>query len=120
MNKLITILLLSVVSLPIMWNGLGFIHYLTEHTHTFCSDNKDDHQHSSDDCLTICHLFQHQDQNHNQISNKVEFYELKNYIKTDLSMDIQFVYSNHNITNNNLSHHFGRSHLNDVFHPPIS
>jgi len=117
MKNLFIIMLLSVVLLPIIWNGMGFFHYLVDHTHTFC-ENEDNHEHTStDECLAMCHLGQSQAQH--QIPTQIEFYELKQFITTPSILNIRPLVNNLSNTAIIRSHHFGRVYSNDIFHPPI-
>ena len=118
MKKFTSILLLSFMMIPIFWNAMSFVHYLVEHTHTFCT-NKQDHQHSSsDDCFKICNITQHHDQG--QVPLKVEFYELKQYITPFSSFKTPIKFTNQLSSFTNYSSLYGRVILEDVFRPPIS
>jgi len=89
MRKHSTILLLSLMLIPLLWNGMSLIHYLVEHTHSFCT-NEQDHQHSStEDCQIICHIAPQHAQG--QIPHKLGFYKLKQYISPFSSFDVQSV-----------------------------
>ena len=111
-------LLFSLMLIPLLWNGMNFIHYLVEHTHTFCA-SEEDHQHtSSNDCQTICHITPSHDQG--QLPTKIEFYELKQYITADSYLDIQDLFSNQLSTNTAFSFLYGRTISEDIFRPPIS
>lgn len=117
MKNLSIILLLSLVLIPIVWNGVSFLHYLVEHTHTFC-ENDADHEHSSTDhCLTMYHLGQSHD--HHQVPTKTEFYELKQFINNFSSFNIPAFITNLSETDVIHSTRFGRLYINEVFQPPI-
>lgn len=84
MRQTPTILLLTLILLPIFWNGISLVHYAIEHTHTFCQ-SEDEHAHSNpNDCLSIFQLSEYD--NHNQLpaSKNSEFQELKQYITPNL------------------------------------
>lgn len=118
MGKTLTILLLSLMLIPLCWNGMSFMHYLVEHTHTLCANEKD-HQHpSAEDCHTICHIAPQQDQG--PVPNKVEFYELKQYVTVFSCFDKQYSFSNAISTYSAYSLLYGRILLEDIFRPPIS
>ena len=119
MKKFSIILLLpSVVLTPIVRNGIGFLHYLSAHTHTFC-DTDTDHEHpAADACLAMCHMDQHQGQQ--QLPTKVKFHELKQFVTPMLSLDIQSFASSYSAIDIGFLLHFGRIYANEVFHPPSS
>jgi hypothetical protein len=117
MRQLCTILLTSLVLLPILWNGASFFHYVVEHTHAFCESDIDHEHPLVDDCLTICHVIQ--DQDHNQLLSKVEFFELKQYITSSFTLNKQ-LFSDRLVSTNAGSALFqGRIYSDDIFHPPI-
>jgi len=104
--------------IPLLWNGVNFLHYLVEHTHTFCA-SEENHQHTStDECHTICHISPLHDQS--QIPTKIEFYELKQCITAYSYFNIQSTFSNQLSTNNTFSFLYGRMISEDIFRPPIS
>jgi hypothetical protein len=118
MRKISTILLLSFMVIPLFWNGASFIHYLVEHTHTFCASEQD-HQHdSTEDCQTICHVSPQHDQG--QIPHKIEFYELKQYVTASPSIEKQFSFSKSHSTNSEYALLHNRILSEDIFRPPIS
>lgn len=104
--------------IPFFWNGASFIHYLVEHTHTFCASEQD-HQHSSvEDCHTICHISpQHED---GQIPHKVEFHELKKCVSEAPFANNQFSFPNAISANSDYAILYGRILSEDIFRPPIS
>lgn len=80
MKKTSIILLLTLLLLPIIWNGATLFHYVVEHTHTFCQADSE-HAHSNpDDCSTIFQLVEKHNQNQLPAPTKSEFKELKQYI----------------------------------------
>lgn len=118
MKKLFTISLLSLVLLPIIWNGVSFFHYVIEHTHTFCeSDINHEHTHAND-CLNVYHISQNQD--HDPLLSKIEFFELKQYITAFPFFDKQFSFSNITSTNSEYFLLYNRILSEDIFRPPIS
>ena len=115
------ILLLNLLLLPLIWNGVNFIHYLVEHTHTFC-ESEQNHQHTSaEDCHTICHISPQPYQGQIPVE-KIEFYELKQYITTfPLFLSNQFSYCLLLFLPILIMHFFlVESSQNDIFRPPIS
>jgi len=119
MKKFSSILLLSLMLIPFFWNAKSLIHYLVEHTHTFCASEQD-HQHSpTDDCHTICLITTAQ---HDQapIPTKTEFHELKQCITAFSSFNTHFLLTNHLSTNANYALLYGRIISEDIFRPPIS
>ena len=110
--------MLSLILIPLCWNGMSFIHYLVEHTHTFCA-SEDDHQHSStEDCTNVYHVAPHHEQN--QIPHKVEFYELKQYISSFSSFDTQLLLPNRTSICPDYSLLYEKILSEDIFRPPIS
>ncbi len=112
----IIILLLSVVLTPIIRNGIGFLHYLSAHTHTFCNNDVDHEHPSADACLAMCHIDQQQGQQ--QLPTKVKFYELKQFVTPILSLNIQSFIPSYSAMDIGFLLHFGRIYANEVFHPP--
>jgi len=118
MKKISTILLLSLLLIPLFWNGMSFIHYLVEHTHTFCTSEQD-HQHTlTEECPTICHITPQHEQD--QIPHNIEFHELKQCITTCASFNAQFAFSYQISTNSDYTLLYGRILSEDIFRPPIS
>ncbi len=110
-------MLLSLVLLPIIWNGLGFLHYVVEHTHIFCITDADHEHKSPHECSDIYHVNQSQD--HDHLPTNIEFYELKQYITTLSSLNIQPFSAALTATNAGASLNHGRIFSDDIFHPPI-
>ena len=115
MKQLKILLLLSLVLLPVIWNGISVFHHLVEHTHTFCQDPSDHTHTTAEDCLTICKItpnHQHQIPTHN------DYQELKQYLTPNLP------YNTHS-NSISLQMNFEEPHLSgyyfsdDIFHPPI-
>ena len=118
MRKNYTIILFSLLLIPLIWNGVSFIHFLVEHTHTFCASEQD-HQHTSTDiCHTICHVSPQHDQG--QIPHNIEFYELKQCITALPFFDKQFSSFNSININPEYSLLYNRIISEDIFRPPIS
>ena len=118
MKKIFSILLLGLMLIPLYWNGMSLIHYMVEHTHTFCTSEQN-HEHSStEDCHAICHITPQHD--HGQIPNTVEFYELKQCVTTLSFFNHQFSFFNYTSTYSDYSLLRGRMLLADIFRPPIS
>ena len=120
MRKPSIILLLSLMLIPLLWNGINLIHYLVEHTHTFCASEQD-HQHpSTEDCRTICYIStQHEE---SQIPHQsIVFYELKQCITTPfpfLKKQLLFFKTISTISNYLILH--GRILSDELLRPPIS
>ncbi|MFT4761963.1 MAG: hypothetical protein ACI9XO_001044 [Paraglaciecola sp.] len=118
MKKLPAILLLTLVLLPVIWNGVSFFHFIVEHTHTFCG-NDADHEHSSThDCLNIYHLTEYQD--HEQILVKTEFFELKQYITNYPTLNIPILLSTSSAVKFESSFLYGKILTDGIFRPPIA
>jgi len=80
-----TLMLFSLLLIPLIWNGMNAVHYLVEHTHTFCASEQSHEHTSAEDCLTICHIApQHE---RSQVPVKAEFYELKQCISASSSFN---------------------------------
>jgi hypothetical protein len=103
---------------PFFWNGLSLIHYMAEHTHTFCNTELDHEHIPSEDCHTICHFSAEEGQA--QIPNKVEFYELHQCITTNTYLEAESNWANANSTNLSYAHLYNRSFSGNIFRPPIS
>ena len=109
---------LGLILSPIVWNGLNFIHYVVEHTHTFCLSDEDHEHPKPHECSDIYHLT-HQ-QNHDKIPHSIEFYEIKQYT-TDITLyTTQDFLSNLRSTYPNFSFLYGRIFYDDILRPPIS
>lgn len=118
MRKTNTIILIGIVLIPLIWNGLQLMHYLVAHTHTFCA-SEHDHQHASaSDCEKIYHVSTQQD--NDQLSHNVEFYELKHYLSTSLNLYNQYFLTNLSSINPSFTMPYGRVLLEDIFRPPIA
>lgn len=119
MRKLSTILLLSFMLIPLFWNGISLMHYLVEHTHSFCAGEQD-HQHAStEDCETICHI----SPLHNQTQSphkSIEFYELKQCITEFHFLNNQVLVINSKSTTPDYLLLYGRLLSDDIFRPPIA
>ena len=117
MRKLSSILLLVLMFLPVIWNGLSLLHFVVEHTHTFCESDAD-HEHTSlHDCMSFCHITKSQE--NNQFLSKIEFSELKPCINPLSSFIIQSFSFSLVTTMNESPFLLGRNYSNDIFHPPI-
>ncbi len=105
--------------IPLLWNGASLLHYLVEHTHTFCA-SEENHQHQSmDDCQTICHILPSHEES--QLPINIEFYELKQCITASSELYIQDKFLNQLSTITPFSSLFyGRIISEDIFRPPIS
>jgi len=118
MKNLSIIMFLSLILSPIVWNGLNFIHYVVEHTHTFCLSDTDHNHIKPNECSHIYHITHQQDRD--QIPLNIEFYELKQYTTALSSLTAQDFLSNFTPTNTNFSFLYGRIFPNDILRPPIS
>ena len=79
MKNLAILLCLSLMLLPVIWNGIGLWHYVMEHTHTFCAVDSVEHSHqTSEDCVSICQLINTTSNQQLPITN--DYYELKTCI----------------------------------------
>ncbi|MEL6863525.1 MAG: hypothetical protein AAFP19_03855 [Bacteroidota bacterium] len=117
MRRLFIISLLSLVLLPIVWNGAGLLHHIVDHTHIFClTDHEHEHQ-SSHECSSICHL--NQDKPNDHVPATIEFYELKQYVTDYAPIGIQPVSIAFVAIDEDLFLNQGRLFSNDIFHPPI-
>ena len=101
---------------PILWNGVGFLHYLVEHTHTFCADDSHGDHAPSEDCHSIYHIGVNHD--HQQVPTEIEFHELKQLIAFETAIFIKSIASTSTSPSIYSSPHLGRSHAIDVFQPP--
>jgi len=117
MKKPHVILLLILVLLPIIWNGVSFFHYLSEHTHTFCESEIDHHHSTVDDCESIYDISKGEDQNH--LLTKVEFYEIKQFITPRSIISITSHLSTASALIFECSIQLERLFSEDIFHPPI-
>ncbi|MFK8008032.1 MAG: hypothetical protein AB8H03_16865 [Saprospiraceae bacterium] len=118
MKKLFIISLLSLMLIPLLWNGISFLHYVMEHTHTFCA-SEENHEHQlAGDCHTICQITPTHDKS--QLPNKIEFYKLKQYVTAYTCLPIQSTFSNQLSTSTAFSFLYGRIISEDIFRPPIS
>jgi len=118
MKNTFTILLLSLLLIPLVWNGMSFIHYLVEHTHTFCASEQAHEHTSTEDCHTICHITPQHEQS--QIPHNIEFHELKQCISTSTSFNNQFAFSYQFSTSSDYTLLYGRIISEDILRPPIS
>jgi len=112
------ILLLTLLLFPIFWNGVSLIHYVVEHTHTFC-ETESAHSHPNpDNCLSIFQLSESQSQSQLPVNTKIDFQELKQYLTPNLALNSIRLLSFQQIN-------FVNSVLpddcfpKDVFHPPV-
>ena len=77
MKKLSILLFLNLMMLPVIWNGIGWWHYVVEHTHAFCDSDLEEHTHQTpEDCVSICQLTNNQP--NQQLPSTTDYYELKN------------------------------------------
>lgn len=118
MKKIATILLLKLMLLPVIWNGIGLLHHVVVHTHTFCtSDSTEHHTHeTAENCLSI---FQLNDQQPNeQLPTTNDYYELKTCITSNPFFNTFYLCS---IKQTNFTEPFSLDKLfsNDIFQPPI-
>ncbi|MFK7980626.1 MAG: hypothetical protein AB8G86_11635 [Saprospiraceae bacterium] len=118
MKKLATILLLNLMLLPVIWNGIGLVHYVVAHTHTFCTnDSTDNHTHDEiEACLSICQLTDIQP--HQQLPVTNDYFELKICITKNSFLNT-FALSLTNQVNFTDSYLLEKSFSDDIFHPPI-
>lgn len=80
MKQFPVVILLTLILLPIIWNGVSLFHFVIEHTHTFCQ-TESEHAHStSENCLSIFQLAEKHNQNQLPSPLKNEFKELKQYL----------------------------------------
>jgi len=113
------ILLLTLILTPIFWNGISLIHYVVEHTHTFC-ETESAHSHPNpDDCLALFQLAESQSQSQLPASTKIEFQDLKQYLTSNLELKpiIRLSVQQINFANSFLPDDIFPK---DVFHPPVS
>ena len=115
MKKVSILLILSLVLLPVIWNGIGLLHYMVDHTHTFCLDDSDHTHQPVEECLSICQITPNQSQH---IPTLNDYQELKQYLtfnKNLLPITILPV----NQFNFKDPHLLESSFSTDIFHPPI-
>lgn len=117
MKLLSVISLLCLLSFPIFWNGISLIHYVVEHTHTFCETDLEHSHPNPDDCLTILQLAENNSQSQLPSTTKIEFQDLQQYLTPNLYLtSIAFSsFSAINFANFSLPND---GYLKDVFHPP--
>jgi len=110
------ILLLTLLLLPIIWNGITLFHFVVEHTHTFCQEDLAHAHSNTEDCLTIFQL----SENHNQLPSptKSEFKALKQYLASNLYLApiLPYTFQQINFINPSLT---DDAFSKDVFQPPI-
>ena len=117
MKRIVTIILVNLMLLPVIWNGLGLLHYVVAHTHTFCTTDSAEHAHQTPaDCISLCQLTNNQP--HQQLPITNDYYELKTCLTSTLFFNTLLLSS----TNQSnfvdpflLETHF----LTNIFHPPI-
>lgn len=118
MKQTSVILLLTLLLLPIIWNGVTLSHYVVEHTHTFCQTELE-HAHSDlDDCLSIFQLAENHHQNQLPAPAKSEFKEIKQYLNPILDLGPIIVFSSQQMNFVDISIP-DNLFTKDVFHPPI-
>ena len=118
MKQTSVIVLLTLLLLPIIWNGVTLFHFVVEHTHTFCEEDLT-HTHSdTEDCLSIFQLTENHTNNQLPSSTKSEFKELKQYLNpdTDLTsitahLSQQMAFFDILLSDNSFS--------KDIFQPPV-
>ena len=118
MKNTYIILLLTLLLLPIVWNGVSLFHYVVAHTHTFC-DTELEHTHTNpNECLTIFQLTENHHQNQLPTPAKSEFKELKQYLSQDLQITSTtlIIYQQINFVDIALPDNF---FIKDIFHPPV-
>ena len=117
MKKLAILLLLSLMMLPVIWNGIGLWHYVVEHTHTFCASDAAEHTHQiPEDCVSIYQLTNNQ--SHQQLPTINDYYELKTCL-TPIPFFNTLLFSSTNQSNFVESHLLDKHFSDDIFHPPI-
>lgn len=112
------ILLLTLLSFPILWNGISLVHYVVEHSHTFCQSEVEHSHPNPDDCLSIFQLADSENQSPLPATTKSEFQALKQYLTPQLALNpILFLsYQRaHFLDPVHSNHLFSK----DVFLPPI-
>jgi len=103
--------------LPVIWNGIGLLHYVVEHTHTFCTTEETKHTHETvEDCLSLCQLTNQQP--HQQLPTSNDYYELKICITKNAVLNT-LSFSLTNQTNFIPPILLEKSFSDDIFHPPI-
>ena len=112
------ILLLSLVLLPIIWNGMSFLHYAMEHTHVFCLAEEDHEHTAAHDCSDIYHNIENQNQEHLPVS--IDFQEIKQYLTPHSSMKTLVFSTSSSTSQVSFSIYHDRLFPDDIFHPPIS
>ena len=80
MKQALVISIISLLLLPIFWNGLALFHYVVEHTDLFCHSELE-HSHPNN-CLTLTIFQSSQSQNQLPSPTKIEIQELKLYCLT--------------------------------------
>ena len=119
MKQTSVILLLTLLLLPIIWNGVTLFHYVIEHTHTFCQTELEHAHANPDTCLSIFQLAENHNQNQLPTPTKSEFKELKQYLTPKLDLSPITVFSFPKLSFVDITFPddlFSR----DVFHPPIA
>lgn len=103
--------------MPIIWNGITLFHFVVEHTHTFCEEDLAHEHADTDDCLSIFQLSINQDQDQVPSPTKIEFKELKQYLTSNLDLQIEVLPSQQiNFVDIALPDNL---FTKDFFHPPI-
>ena len=112
------IFLLILLQLPVIWNGISFIHYVIEHTHTLCSTTTEHAHPDPENCLSVFQLAESQRSNQFPPATTIEFQELKQYLPLPLyssSIESQSVQQINFVDIFFLEYLFTRA----IFHPPI-
>ena len=118
MKQTSIILLLSLLVFPILWNGISFLHYAVEHTHTFCQSDTEHSHPDPDNCLSIFELSDNQNKSELPATTNSEFQELQQFLTPHLELHPLLYLSTQQIT-------FVNSSLSDdgfpkgVFLPPV-
>ncbi len=118
MKQLSVILLLTLLLVPICWNGYSLLHYVLQHTHTFCQSTAEHSHPTPEDCLSVFQLVDSQNQSQLPSTNNIEFQEIKQYLTLDF---LSTTLINQRLQQFNFA---GTSFLNylfhkEVFHPPL-
>lgn len=112
------ILLLTLILIPIFWNGISLVHFVVEHTHTFC-ETESEHSHPNpENCLAIFQLTENQSESQLPSNTKIDFQELKQYLTPSLELK-SIEYLSFKQINSDTSFLPDDSFPKDVFHPPL-
>lgn len=112
------ILLLTLLTFPVLWNGISLFHYAVEHSHTFCQSESEHSHPNPDDCLSIFQLTDSENKNPLPANTKSEFQALKHYLTPNMELNPLLLLSCQRANFLDLvlpNYLFSK----DVFHPPI-